>query len=98
MEKLMGQSVKDFLYSAQFESDSGEIQYGAQAQAVAYEIGRVIAKMHDADIIHGDLTTSNMMFRSADNAISSLVGGPLIVMVDWSSLMNNNNRLWLILD
>ena len=26
-------------------------------------IGAEIAKMHQADIIHGDLTTSNMMLR-----------------------------------
>lgn len=69
----MGQSVKEYLYSVQSVSDTGEIHYRDEAKAVAYEIGRVIAKMHDADIIHGDLTTSNMMFRSSDNAISTLV-------------------------
>ena len=32
---------------------------------LAYQIGVAIAKMHDADIVHGDLTTSNMMLQSA---------------------------------
>src|SRR3989344_2443552 len=29
---------------------------------IAEEIGKNIAKLHDKDIIHGDLTTSNMIF------------------------------------
>ena len=33
---------------------------------MAYQIGEAIAKMHDADIVHGDLTTSNMMLSSDD--------------------------------
>lgn len=28
-------------------------------------IGRELAKMHTVDIIHGDLTTSNMMLRKS---------------------------------
>lgn len=34
---------------------------------ICREIGRSIAKLHDADIIHGDLTTSNMILK--DNKI-----------------------------
>mmetsp|Transcript_6762 Transcript_6762/g.5902 ORF Transcript_6762/g.5902 Transcript_6762/m.5902 type:complete len:236 (+) Transcript_6762:19-726(+) len=30
-------------------------------ESLCFEIGRSIAKMHKADVIHGDLTTSNMM-------------------------------------
>lgn len=33
------------------------------ADAVMGMIGTEIAKMHLADIVHGDLTTSNMMLR-----------------------------------
>ena len=33
------------------------------ADALMGMIGTEIAKMHQADIIHGDLTTSNMMLR-----------------------------------
>lgn len=35
-------------------------------------IGREIAKMHLADIIHGDLTTSNLMLRRQDTPDSPL--------------------------
>ena len=32
-------------------------------QAVCVQIGRHVAKLHDAGIIHGDLTTSNMIYN-----------------------------------
>lgn len=35
------------------------------------EIGKAIAKLHDADIIHGDLTTSNMILKRKKSAMSS---------------------------
>ncbi|KAI0822124.1 hypothetical protein BC628DRAFT_1327873 [Trametes gibbosa] len=38
-------------------------EYGVAQDAVMALIGTEIAKMHQADIIHGDLTTSNMMLR-----------------------------------
>lgn len=34
---------------------------------VCQKIGRSIAKLHDADIIHGDLTTSNMILDDENN-------------------------------
>ncbi len=30
------------------------------------EIGKAVAKLHNADIIHGDLTTSNMIFKNGE--------------------------------
>ncbi|RDX50714.1 hypothetical protein OH76DRAFT_437283 [Lentinus brumalis] len=38
-------------------------EYGISQDALMGLIGTEIAKMHQADIIHGDLTTSNMMLR-----------------------------------
>uniref|UniRef100_A0A7S4SB02 non-specific serine/threonine protein kinase n=1 Tax=Ditylum brightwellii TaxID=49249 RepID=A0A7S4SB02_9STRA len=37
---------------------------------VAYEIGSLIASMHNANVIHGDLTTSNMMIRNPPSSSS----------------------------
>lgn len=37
---------------------------------VAQKVGKLIGKMHDAEVIHGDLTTSNLMVR-ATPALSS---------------------------
>jgi tRNA A-37 threonylcarbamoyl transferase component Bud32 len=39
---------------------------------VCQEIGQNIAKLHDADIIHGDLTTSNMILIEKDDAAQLL--------------------------
>lgn len=36
---------------------------------VCKEIGRNIAKLHDAEIIHGDLTTSNMIFSEREKKV-----------------------------
>ncbi|KAI0641733.1 kinase-like domain-containing protein [Trametes meyenii] len=38
-------------------------EYGVTHDSIMSMIGTEIAKMHQADIIHGDLTTSNMMLR-----------------------------------
>ncbi|KAG7390975.1 TP53 regulating kinase [Phytophthora pseudosyringae] len=62
LEKVLGGSLKDFLRRA-YKLDP---KYGDKALKKAYHIGEAIAKMHDADIVHGDLTTSNMMLSSDD--------------------------------
>lgn len=36
---------------------------------IAEQIGREIAKIHDFDIIHGDLTTSNMIYQEKENKV-----------------------------
>ena len=33
------------------------------------DIGRLVALLHDGGLIHGDLTTSNMLLRSPDNKL-----------------------------
>jgi tRNA A-37 threonylcarbamoyl transferase component Bud32 len=35
--------------------------------SLSYHIGVAIAKMHDSDVVHGDLTTSNMMVNDKCN-------------------------------
>lgn len=41
-------------------------------------IGRAIGLMHNADVIHGDLTTSNMLLRAASPGAS-----PSVVLIDF---------------
>lgn len=36
---------------------------------IAEQIGKEIAKIHDNDIIHGDLTTSNMIYKEKENQV-----------------------------
>ena len=40
--------------------------YGAAGAAVATAIGRLVVDLHATNIVHGDLTTSNLMFSAAD--------------------------------
>ena len=42
------------------QSDSCEDH---ELEQLAQRVGQVLAKMHDEDVIHGDLTTSNMLLR-----------------------------------
>lgn len=53
MEEVRGRRLKDCLDSM-----------GARQQkALAAKIGEMVARLHAADIIHGDLTTSNMILK-----------------------------------
>ncbi len=53
MEFVEGKRVKDVLNSC---SDS-------ERERIAYEIGKTAAKLHSFGIVHGDLTTSNMIWK-----------------------------------
>lgn len=43
------------------------------------EVGRAVAGIHDGGLVHGDLTTSNLLLRSSDKALvrPSRHAGPL---------------------
>jgi Kae1-associated kinase Bud32 len=54
MENIDGVRVKEFINSASKK----------YIEKVSKEIGRLIGKLHGGDIIHGDLTTSNMILKN----------------------------------
>ncbi|XP_006132283.1 EKC/KEOPS complex subunit TP53RK [Pelodiscus sinensis] len=60
LEDIVGATtVRDYITSVQ--------QSGTDASnlfLLAEKIGEVLARMHDEDLIHGDLTTSNMLLRT----------------------------------
>ena len=43
----------------------------AALEALMATIGRTLAVLHDGGLIHGDLTTSNMIVRDSDKALVS---------------------------
>lgn len=43
----------------------------AERHAVLRETGRLVALLHDGGMVHGDLTTSNMLLRAADKSLVS---------------------------
>ena len=50
----------------------------AELSTVLVGIGRLVAKIHDGGVVHGDLTTSNIMVRDADKGLvrAILFGAP----------------------
>ncbi|OCT55546.1 hypothetical protein XELAEV_18001108mg, partial [Xenopus laevis] len=51
-------TVRDYILSMQ---QSGKET--SSLNALAGKIGQVLGRMHDEDVVHGDLTTSNMLLR-----------------------------------
>ncbi len=71
MEFVDGVRVKEFLNSANKE----------EIERVCFEIGKLIGKLHSNKIVHGDLTTSNMILKEGK-----------IYFIDFS-LGNFSNRI-----
>lgn len=42
-----------------------------ELEQLVEQIGQILAKMHDEDVIHGDLTTSNMLLRPGQDDVAS---------------------------
>lgn len=57
MEFVRGVTLRDFLKG---DADDGD------RFDVAKMVGGVVGKMHDADVVHGDLTTSNVIVEKVD--------------------------------
>ncbi|KAL9179420.1 hypothetical protein ACHAXT_008710 [Thalassiosira profunda] len=61
----------------------------AQTLRVARTIGMLVAKMHAAGVIHGDLTTSNIMLRNPQQSDGETIGSiegswePQLVLIDF---------------
>ncbi|KAF8346433.1 kinase-like domain-containing protein [Amanita rubescens] len=75
LEWIDGQSVRR-LIPEEGEDTLGE--YGVTVDEVMEMIGRELARMHKVDIVHGDLTTSNMMLRRVSGT-----GAPELVLIDF---------------
>ena len=56
MELVEGELIKDFLEKATKKSRS----------ELCLKIGKIVSKLHQAGIVHGDLTTSNMILRGGE--------------------------------
>lgn len=90
IEKIEGITIKDLLRSIatvqikeqmEVEQSVDNIVYPNECLEWAKKIGVALGKMHDIDIVHGDLTTSNMMLNSAGN----------IVMIDFGLAGKSTN-------
>ncbi|KAF7642564.1 hypothetical protein LDENG_00255670 [Lucifuga dentata] len=71
LEEIVGSvTVRDHITSCQ----QSEPRPQRELEQLAERVGHILAKMHDEDVVHGDLTTSNMLLRcSKEKAESDLV-------------------------
>jgi len=63
-EYVDGLSVKDILLG--FGSNGVNVE---RLNDIATQIGHAIGKLHDGGLVHGDLTTSNMIIKSSNNQL-----------------------------
>jgi len=75
MERVAGETLKHLLRGALSSSSL----YVEQSVVWAKQVGVAIGKMHDADIVHGDLTTSNIMVLSEGRDAQT----PTVVLIDF---------------
>lgn len=61
MERVRGRTLKEALRDSTTREDA--------VRKIGFEIGVAVAALHDAGIIHGDLTTSNFIVRDGDNKV-----------------------------
>ncbi|KAI8068483.1 tp53rk protein [Gongronella butleri] len=64
MEHIVGTTVKRQLLDNQHNTYAD-----LDLDALADKIGRALGKMHSIDVVHGDLTTSNLMLRDNDSLV-----------------------------
>lgn len=53
------------------EHISSSLCSNRELEQLVEQIGQILAKMHDEDVIHGDLTTSNMLLRPGQDDVES---------------------------
>lgn len=76
LEDLVGAiTVRDHIALSQASG-----QDPVSLNALTEQMGQILAKMHDEDVIHGDLTTSNMLLRQGSSPQSAK---PELFMIDF---------------
>ncbi|KAJ3210121.1 hypothetical protein HDU82_008746 [Entophlyctis luteolus] len=68
MEFIAGPSLKEFFNKENENDDSRQGMFSETV--ICTNIGESLAKLHNVDIVHGDLTTSNMMLRTETNSVA----------------------------
>lgn len=58
MERVIGRTLKDII-----------VENKADKEKLADAIGIALSKMHTVDVVHGDLTTSNLMLRDDNESL-----------------------------
>ena len=77
MEWIQGQAAKDLLMAVkETRKISGrEEVLQEEVRSLMHRIGTILSKMHEIGVIHGDLTTSNLMIRPGAQQPSGITNG-----------------------
>jgi len=73
MEKINGITLKEFIYR--------HSNIPILCNSVAERVGTILGKLHDSEIVHGDLTTSNILIR--DKVGNNVPSDLDIVLIDF---------------
>eukprot|EP01056_Protomagalhaensia_sp_Gyna25_P005206 Protomagalhaensia_sp_Gyna_25__5205@NODE_626_length_2970_cov_40_978164_g485_i0_p2_GENE_NODE_626_length_2970_cov_40_978164_g485_i0NODE_626_length_2970_cov_40_978164_g485_i0_p2_ORF_typecomplete_len227_score33_89Kdo/PF06293_14/5_7e39RIO1/PF01163_22/3_7e17Pkinase/PF00069_25/6_3e15Pkinase_Tyr/PF07714_17/7_1e12APH/PF01636_23/1_7e11WaaY/PF06176_11/3_9e09EcKinase/PF02958_20/2_5e07Choline_kinase/PF01633_20/1_4e05Pkinase_fungal/PF17667_1/2e05YrbLPhoP_reg/PF10707_9/1_3e03YrbLPhoP_reg/PF10707_9/0_00022Fructo len=68
LEKVCGQTLADYLRKRR-QSEISEEQQSLYAE-LPERLGQLLGQLHDNKIVHGDLTSSNIMLRETTNSIA----------------------------
>ena len=63
MEWVEGKSVREFLMEKKGRGKGMEEENAGEVRGLMGRIGRAVGKLHEIGVVHGDLTTSNLMVR-----------------------------------
>ena len=74
------EEIQDSSTARDFINECLSANKQAQLEALSSQIGAMIAKMHKIDVIHGDLTTSNMLMSTNE---TSNTGPTDLVLIDF---------------
>ena len=77
MEWIDGQTVKDVLRAvrAARKRTGREGAFKEEIQHLMARIGKILGKMHEMGVVHGDLTTSNLMIRPSNRRTNGICNG-----------------------
>ena len=79
MEKVPGKSLKELIRDDSMSE--------ADMENIGAQVGRAVAKMHDGGLIHGDLTTGNILVRDANGQGGG--GERTVVIIDFGLASNS---------
>lgn len=76
-------TVKQHIIALSTNTEPEDQELAAQLETLAKQIGEVIGRMHSNNIIHGDLTTSNMLLEPKPDDTSDSFTEYSLVMIDF---------------
>lgn len=68
--------VKDYLKNSDNVTEH-------QLQVLGMAVGRAVGEMHNVDVIHGDLTTSNLLINPQDIGTEDNLSNHIVTLIDF---------------